>query len=155
MFQLIVAVVGIALVVLLSVIAIWVGGQAFTTSGETALFTTYLNQGSQIEAGLKMYQADKGVAPSGENSTAVLEHLVDTEYLRSIPEGEWEIDANGSTIYRQLDTPEQCKRLNEFMGKDVALIDDPEDVWDGCPVCNPPDGTTPDTSDWPGCRKED
>lgn len=152
MFQLIVAVIGIALVVVLSIIAIWVGGTAFTTSGETALFTTYLNQGSQIEAGLKMYQADKGVLPQDlPDSDAVLDHLVDTEYLRTVPEGLWEID--GSTIYRALDDFAQCKRLNEFMGKDVSLVDPGEDT-EGCPVCNPPDGTVPNTQDWPGCRKE-
>ena len=149
MFQLIVAVVGIALVVILSIIAIWVGGSAFTNSGETALFATYLNQGSQIEGGLKMYQADKGVLPSGfSDSDAVLEHLVDETYLRSIPEGDWKIE--GSTIYRQLQNTEQCARLNTFMGKDIALVADGS----GCPPCNVPVGEVNEFSDWPGCRKD-
>jgi hypothetical protein len=150
MFQLIVAVIGIALVVILSIIAIWVGGSAFTNSGETALFATYLNQGSQIEGSLKMYQADKGVIPSNmfANDQELLEHLVDQTYLRSIPEGEWKIE--GSTIYRQLADTEQCARLNTFMGKDISLVVDGT----GCPPCNVAEGEVNEFSDWPGCRKD-
>lgn len=152
MFQLIVAIVSIALVVILAALAMWVGGDAFTQSGEKATFATYLNQGSQIEAGLKMYQADHGTMPSGfGTSDEVIDELQDKQYLRSRPPGQWEIV--GDTIYRALEKPEECKRLNLFMGKDVdsALAA----AHNGCPPCAPTDpAEIAEFKTWPGCTRE-
>ena len=48
MFNLIVAVVGIVLVAIIALLAMWFGGQAFSTSNEKATFAGYFNAGSQI-----------------------------------------------------------------------------------------------------------
>lgn len=169
MFQLIVAVIGIALVVILAIIAIWVGGNAFTTSGEKALFTTYFNQGTQIEGALKLYTANNGgislVVP-GVNSTdsvevktaAALTYLVNNDYLTHAPDkGEWLLV--GDTIYRALENSDQCGRLNQFAGKDIASL--PAGM-DGCPPCLDSDPINPDPAwqaatyaGWPGCKKPD
>lgn len=159
MFQLIVAVVGIALVVILAIIAIWVGGNAFTTSGEKATFTTYFNQGTQIEAALKLYSANNSglsmtVAPQSglSNSQAALQKLINEQYLTSAPEFDedvWVID--GTNIYRALDEDApagQCRRLNEFVGKDFTTMDADHAEWDGCPPCG-----DDAYSDWPGCTR--
>jgi len=162
MFQLIVAVVGIALVVILAIIAIWVGGEAFTSSGEKALFTTYFNQGTQIEGALKLYSANNGGIPMSvavdedmdayEATQAALQHLIDTEYLTTAPDiqdGVWLIE--GTSIYRALDSsaPDgQCRRLNDFVMKDVAELDTVHPDWNGCPPCD-----DDAYNDWPGCTK--
>lgn len=166
MFQLIVAVVGVALVVILAIIAIWVGGPAFTSSGERALFTTYFNQGTQIEGALKLYNANNGGLPMTvdvadpddevESSRAALEKLINEQYLthapdinNSVEEGVWIID--GTNIYRALgsDAPEgQCRRLNEFVGKNTSQLDAVNASWDGCPPCG-----EDAYSDWPGCTR--
>ena len=156
MFQLIVAVVGIALIVILAVIAVWVGGDTFSSSGERALFTTYLNQGSQIEASLKMYKANNGVLAfdeTVETSEDVLNWLKNNDYLESVPPGDWQID--GTAIYRALENNEQCQRLNAFMGKDLSLAA----AYDGCPPCNGVvgEGEVVDKTfaNWPGCTREE
>lgn len=158
MFQLIVAVVGIALIVILAVIAIWLGGDAFSSSGERATFTTYLNQGSQIEASLKMYKANNGVLTFEDldgddevSSEEVLENLRTLTYLETIPPGDWQID--GTAIYRALEDTEQCKRLNAFMGKDLEAAA----AYNGCPPCEGTEdanGVVDKTfANWPGCTR--
>jgi len=152
MFQLIVAVVGIALVVILSVLALWVGGTAFTSSNEKALFTTYFNQGTQIEGALKLYAANNGgvsMSVSGEDGTPeatqeALDILVNSHYLTTAPDPEaWIIE--GTSIYRALDSSDgdQCKRLNEFAGKDTSLAPN------GCPACD-----DDAFNGWPGCTRD-
>lgn len=153
MFQIIVAVVGIFLIAVIALLSAWFGGDAFTGQGERALFTTYLNQGSQIEASLKMYKAENGVLTfdeTVETSEDVLEWLKNNDYLSSVPPGTWQID--GTAIYRALDDDEQCSRLNTFMGKDVSLAA----AHNGCPPCEGivNNGVVDKTfANWPGCTR--
>lgn len=172
MFQLIVAVVSVVLVAIIAMIAIWVGGQAFTSSGERALFTTYFNQGTQIEGALKLYAANNGgvsmtvtgEAGSVEATQSALNTLMAEEYLTHAPDPDsWVIE--GTSIYRALEgDPEQCMRLNQFIGKDPSSLPDPD--WLGCPPCNDAAGApqpgdpgydplyaASTYNDWPGCRR--
>jgi hypothetical protein len=176
MFQLIIAVIGIALVAIMVLAAIWAGGQAFNSSGERALFTTYMNQGAQIEGSLKMYRADNGIMP-GVTSTGtcgsiadvsenILCQLKDGDYLASVPPGDWRVGEEGDTIYKPLEDVAQCQRLNEFMKMDFAALEATEALYPtaddgvGCPPCTPPESASAEErtawgafKTWPGCRE--
>ena len=103
MFQLIVAVISIALVAALAIASIFYGGDAFTKSSEKAVVTTLINQGQQIAGAAALYKTDNGVnAPTGEVDAAHV--LVTGDYLSAAPagtkvtDGNWSIDADSATI---------------------------------------------------------
>jgi type II secretory pathway pseudopilin PulG len=60
MFQLIVAVISIALVAALALASIFYGGEAFTRSQLKAQVTTMINQAQQISGAQTLYKTDKG-----------------------------------------------------------------------------------------------
>jgi type II secretory pathway pseudopilin PulG len=146
MFQLIVAVVAVALVVLIGVAMIFFGGSAFTSGTDRALYAQLMNHGSQIEGAMKLYQSDYGTFPAGVGSQAQLQQLKDNNkngqnYLTAVPQGDWYI--NQGVIYRSLTDIEQCKRVNVVAKMDVDSIPT------GCPQCD-----DANYSAWPACSKE-
>lgn len=152
MFQVIIAVISIALVAIIAIAMIWFGGSVFTTGSDRALYAQLMNHGSQIEGALKLYNADKGYYPAG-TSQEVLGTLTADDagrtYLKDVPKGDWYVE--GGTIYRALDDMGQCKRVNAVAKKDMSLADS----YDGCPPCNGVDGGAWESfRDWPGCRRE-
>lgn len=163
MFQLIVAVISVALIAILTIAALWFGGVAFSDSSEKASFAEYFNHGAQIEGALKMYQVNNNNTVPAGDSTAILSTLKTENYLKSIPAGDWEVATSGAqaTIYLPLDNSDgqgfvKCKHLNEFMKKDVSLAELPSGPdYAGCPPCVPTDPVEVTTfKNWPGCRKE-
>ena len=78
MFQLIVAVISIALVAALAIASIYYGGSAFQKSSLKANVTQLVNGGQQIAGAQALYNTDWGVS----GSTAQLE---DGTYLASAP----------------------------------------------------------------------
>lgn len=64
MFQLIVAVISIALVAALAIASIYYGGAAFTKSSLRANVTTLVNAGQQIAGAVALYKTDYSVAPT-------------------------------------------------------------------------------------------
>lgn len=60
MFQLIVAVISIALVAALALASIFYGGEAFTRSQLKAQVTTMINQAQQLSGAQTLYKTDKG-----------------------------------------------------------------------------------------------
>lgn len=85
MFQLIVAVISIALVAALAIASIFYGGDAFTKSSEKAVVTTLINQGQQIAGAAALYKTDNGVAaPAGEITVG---HALVGDYLAAAPSG--------------------------------------------------------------------
>lgn len=152
MFQVIIAVISIALVVIMAIAMIWFGGNVFVSGSDRALYAQLMNHGSQIEGALKLYNADRGVYPAG-TSTQILAALTASEagrtYLKDVPRGDWYVD--GGTIYRSLEDMGQCRRVNEVAKKDISLAS----AYDGCPPCNGVEGGPWEGfRDWPGCRRE-
>lgn len=152
MFQLIVAVVALALVVVMALAMLWFGGSVFSSGSDRALYAQLMNHGSQIEGALKLYNVDKGSFPAG-SSSEVLATLTESSngvtYLKDVPIGDWYVE--GGTIYRALDDMSQCKRVNAVAKKDMSLADS----YDGCPPCNGvAGGAWEGFRDWPGCRRE-
>lgn len=80
MFQLIVAVISIALVAALAIASIFYGGDAFTKSSEKAVVTTLINQGQQIAGAVALYKTDAGVNPADINALT-------PAYLADLPQG--------------------------------------------------------------------
>lgn len=107
MFQLIVAVISIALVAALAIASIFYGGDAFTKSSEKANVTALINQAQQISGAYQLYKTDNGAAP-----TAIGDLTAGTvPYLASIPTApkvalstdSWDLGTNGSTPVAEID----------------------------------------------------
>lgn len=96
MFQLIVAVISIALVAALAIASLYYGGQAFQKSSLKANVTTLVNGGQQVAGAQALYRTEH----SGLSTTAIND-LVTGEYLSALPSvpgiatGDWSIDASG------------------------------------------------------------
>ncbi len=139
MFQMIVAVIAVAIVALLAIATIFYGGGVFTSSGERGKFDGYIQQGTQIQAGLKLYNVDTGTMPTGSSSSQFTT-LESNNYLTSTPPGGWVID--NQVIYKPLTDNAQCKRFNHYAGADTSDVVQPDGAtqnlayYEGCPPCD-------------------
>lgn len=79
MFQLIVAVISIALVAALAIASIYYGGSAFNKSSLKANVTTLVNGGQQIAGAVALYRTDNSIDPSDVAT------LVTYNYLQGAP----------------------------------------------------------------------
>lgn len=106
MFQLIVAVIAIALVIALTLASIFYGGEAFTRSSLKANVAAMVNQAQQISGAHTLYKTDFSTsAPAGAAGLAELEKQ---GYLADIPTAPKIVatDANGDVVgwdYRPAD----------------------------------------------------
>lgn len=94
MFQLIVAVISIALIAALAIASIFYGGDAFTKSSTKAQVTTLINQGQQIAGAAALYKTDGGFIANGE---AAVTQLVTDGYLAAVPAGNKLTGSNDAT----------------------------------------------------------
>src|SRR3546814_5373062 len=81
MFQLIVAVISIALLAALAGASIFYGGAAFSGSTAKANVSSLVNQGQQIAGAAALFRTDNG----GTTPTDLTTHLVANDYLQSVP----------------------------------------------------------------------
>lgn len=109
MFQLIVAVISIALVAALAIASIFYGGDAFTKSSTKAQVTTLINQGQQIAGAAALYKTDFGTSPAdgivddasilrGDSATNVPEYLANVPTGVKSTEGNWYIAGDVAQI---------------------------------------------------------
>ena len=95
MFQLIVAVISIALIAALAIASIFYGGDAFTKSSEKANVTTLVNQAQQIAGAAALYKTENGVAIAAgvvnESSPLVPEFLAQAPQGNKVAPNNWEI----------------------------------------------------------------
>lgn len=97
MFQLIVAVISIALIAALAIASIFYGGDAFTKSSEKANVTTLINQAQQIAGASALYKTDRGVAITTGTGEDPVQVLVDGGFLAQAPaagkvaDGAWNV----------------------------------------------------------------
>ena len=83
MFQLIVAVISIALVAILAIASIYYGGSAFQRSGLKAQVDAMVNAGQQISGAQSLYQTDLGISAT---TVAQLQNTVNgVTYLSAAP----------------------------------------------------------------------
>mgnify|MGYP001175461834 CR=1 FL=1 len=153
MFQLIIAVIAIALVLLLVVAAMYFGGAVYDESGARAAYAKNVNSATQIEAAMQLYYHDKTSMPHGEDMT-LLNNLKSWGYLKDIPEGDWKV--NAQSLYKPIEIQdvEMCSAMNKAAGFDITQV--PED-YDGCPPCNGAEGSqqladAEQFKKWPGCQ---
>jgi type II secretory pathway pseudopilin PulG len=93
MFQLIVAVISIALVAALALASIFYGGEAFTRSQLKAQVTTMINQAQQISGAQTLYKTDKGGLVPATVSALVPDYLaVAPTAPNKITTSAWQLD---------------------------------------------------------------
>src|SRR3546814_5196795 len=80
MFQLIVAVISIALLAALAGASIFYGGAAFSGSTAKANVSSLVNQGQQIAGAAALFRTDNG----GTTPTDIATQLVANDYLQSV-----------------------------------------------------------------------
>ncbi|WP_415912691.1 hypothetical protein [Neptuniibacter sp. QD37_11] len=109
MFSLIISIIAIALVVALAGATLYYGGAAFRDNGIKTTVAEYKNESAQIVGAINAYRVQQGGLPSD----FTLQDLV-PEYLKSVPEGEWDIQDN--RVIRTGVEELVCYRANEVMG---------------------------------------
>lgn len=104
MFQLIVAVISIALIAALAIASIFYGGDAFTKSSTKAQVTTLINQGQQIAGAAALFQTDHGTAATSIEDLDGTNFPLEAKYLADVPNGTkvttgaWTISGSNAVI---------------------------------------------------------
>lgn len=104
MFQLIVAVISIALIAALAIASIFYGGDAFTKSSEKANVTTLVNQAQQISGAAALYKTENGVSVAAGIVDNV-NPLVDEGFLAQAPQGNKVAPGNWTIVVDTAATP--------------------------------------------------
>lgn len=94
MFQLIVAVISIALVAALAAASIFYGGTAFSGSTGKANVTSLINQGQQIAGAGALYRSDNSGIPATDIATLVGDYLQSAPTPPAVAETAWDTDGN-------------------------------------------------------------
>jgi hypothetical protein len=98
MFQLIVAVISIALVAALAIASIYYGGKAFNQGTLKANVTTLVNAGQQISGAQALYLTEKGSNAADVASLySGAQYLAGAPSVSSIAASGWELLSNGTT----------------------------------------------------------
>nr|WP_250808033.1 hypothetical protein [Neorhizobium tomejilense] len=153
MFQLIVAVIAIALVLLLVIAALYFGGSIYDESGARAAYAKNVNSATQIEAAMQLYYHDNAKnAPFTDME--LLRYLNEQKYLKDIPEGDWKV--NPEALYKPIEIQDvdQCSAMNKAAGFDLSQV---PSSYNGCPPCNGATGSqqladAETFKKWPGCQ---
>ena len=141
MFNMIVAVISIALIAVMAVAGIWYGGSTYTSQTQKTQYTTMVNAASQIKGAMEIHRVrtglyPTGVADEGAGITATQDMLINLttqEYLSSVPDGKWIVD--GGFIKATMADEAACERANMFAGFTLE-----------CPTCD-----DPTRADYPAC----
>jgi hypothetical protein len=153
MFQLIVVVLGIALVALLALASIFWGGEAFTEGSARAAYAQNVNSAAQIEAAMQLYHQDHARF-STKQDMALLEELYSMKYLKEIPIGDWKVQPGSLYKPIEIQSVDNCKIMNRVAGYDISLV---PSQYQGCPPCNGAQGSqqladAETFKAWPGCQ---
>lgn len=117
MFNLIVAVISIALIAAMAAASIFYGGTAFGSGTAQAQASTLINNGQQISGAQQLYMIDNSGNRNSVNDMTAANGLVTEGYLQAVPTapanstgsdatdtGTWLISANGEFAYIPLNT---------------------------------------------------
>lgn len=141
MFNLIVAVISIALIAVMAVAGIFYAGSAFSNQTQKTEYATIANAASQIKGAMEIYRSQTGMYPAGipdegadvSSTDALLSYLTAKSYLSSVPSGDWVIGSG--YIQRSIEDEAACGRTNLFAG-----------FTSECPSCSDPTRV-----DFPAC----
>jgi hypothetical protein len=121
-FQLIIAIIAIALVAVLAVASLYYGGTAFSTGSARAAASTAVSQAQQISAADVLYQNDN----AGKYAASVTD-LVSGTYLQSEPKlpnniggAAWSLDPTSGMVFTTIANSEVCLQINKQNGTDTT-----------------------------------
>lgn len=119
MFSLIIVIFTIALLAVLVLASMYYGGESLTEGTAKANAARYLNEANQITAAASLYKLQNA------NQTPTAQDLVDNDYLKALPQGEWYV-TNGY-VERPGISLEECTEVNKMVGYDgpAYACDDP------------------------------
>ena len=116
MFNLIVAVISIALIAAMAAASIFYGGSAFGEGTAKAQASTLINNGQQISGGQQLYMIDN----SGNRANDI-DVLTAGGYLQAVPSAPatvintaaaWDVSTNGTFAFIRLDTDNTGQQLS-------------------------------------------
>lgn len=133
MFNIIIAIVSIALVAAIAVAAIFYGGDAMKSAGAKGDYARLQNEAQQIAAGTQIYIVENaGAIPEG------VQDLVDNGYLKSVPPSLTE-ELDGTQvqwgfgddfIIQPIESNARCIKINEAAGAKDETIPSCSDAFD-------------------------
>lgn len=118
MFQLIIAILSIALIATLAIASVYYGGDAFSTGTAKAGASTVVSQAQQISAADVLYQNDQ----AGAHASDVAD-LVSGDYLQAAPQmpvnigNNLELDGSTGAVYGTVANESICDKINEQLGE--------------------------------------
>ena len=117
MFNLIVAVISIALIAAMAAASIFYGGSAFGEGTAQAQASTLVNNGQQVSGAQQLYMIENSGNRNGVNDMTAANGLVTANYLQAVPTppanstgtnatdtGTWLVSADGTFAYIALNT---------------------------------------------------
>lgn len=128
MFSLVTTLIGIAVAVVAAIASIYYMGPAADSQAQAAQTAKLLNEATQINGAVLMYQSDH----AGQ-SISDLQDLVDAHYLKTIPGGNWTI--SGSSIVKPVDGESQCKAFNKKLGHGEIAPSCGDPSWQDKMIC--------------------
>jgi hypothetical protein len=153
MFQLIVVILGIALVAALALASIFWGSEAFTEGSARAYYAQSINSAAQIEGAMQLYYQDHAKDPASKDM-ALLQELYSMKYLKDLPIGDWKVQPGSLYKPIEVQSVDNCRIMNRVAGYDISLV---PSQYNGCPPCNGATGSS-QLADaetfkaWPGCQ---
>lgn len=132
MFQLIIAILSIALIATLAIASVYYGGEAFTSGTAKAGAATVVSQAQQISAADVLYQSTHAGAHAADVSA-----LVSGNYLQSSPQvpdnigQDLKLDQATGLVYGQIANKGICTQINAQLGVDTipsATSSSPSDI---------------------------
>lgn len=145
MYSLVAVVVAIVVTVLTAAAVVFYGGDAFLTGGAKAAYVQNRSAAVQIEAALRLYQAETGAYPQDEVGQTAIDKLVASSYLSSPPPAAsgqsvgWSVRQN--YILRPVGDGTtgiaQCKFINKGagVGEVAPVCGGPDDNGEPCCTC--------------------
>lgn len=130
MFQLIIAILSIALIATLAIASVYYGGGAFTSASANAGAATLIAQAQQISAADTLYQSQHaGQHPTVGSDNTVVITLVDAGYLQSkpgVPDSigfNLDLDSGNGMVFGRLKVKSVCAAINDKVGYATMLLD--------------------------------
>lgn len=121
MFQLIIAILSIALIATLAIASVYYGGDAFTSGSAKAGAATMVSQAQQISAANVLFQSTNAGANAADVTT-----LVSDNYLQSAPQmpesvgDNLDLDQDSGVVYGQVANESICSQINDQLGITVV-----------------------------------
>lgn len=158
MFQLIAGIIGVLLIALLVIAAVYYGGSLHLESVVRADYAGNVSTASQIQSALELYYNDHATyPPSTLTDNDLLEFLVANGYLKEVPHGNWMVNPGSLARLITNQSVEECSTMNRIAGMNIGVSDLAGAPYHGCPPCRGVEGTAEGVlaeryKDWPICQ---